>query len=97
MLDNLPSEVAHCVKCIIPEWDAVSSDEDAHRSDDEAISSSTEDSSLAIYCAYLDNDKVGFLSSHCLTCKESIIPEHLPIDQVIRFLRKVFDKYDIII
>ncbi len=80
---QLPWEVKHCAECIEPEnYDG------PHDSD-------TVDVSINIYKAFIADDCDGFQSGMCRECEEGIVPSHLPEEQVIRFIKNIFDKHDL--
>jgi hypothetical protein len=77
-LKDLPTLVYECAKCIEP-----SSFGEVDKDDD----------NIKIYDGFINDDLEDFLSAHCVTCKAGLIPEWLPKQQVIRYLKNIFAKH----
>ena len=44
---------------------------------------------------YVNNDYMGFYSIHCITsCVSGIVPNHIPKEQVIPFIKLYIKKHD---
>ncbi len=82
---EVPWEVSYCADCIQPQNYADGSD------------SETVKTSKTIYDGFIVDDSDGFQSDMCRGCEEGIVPSHLPIEQVIRFIKRIFDKHNITI
>jgi hypothetical protein len=48
-----------------------------------------------LYRAFLRNDNEEFDSAYCTYCGNGVIPDHLPEVQVIRYIKNIFEKYNI--
>lgn len=82
---QLPWEVKTCAECIEP-------------GDFERDPSNAErDSDIMIFEGFCDDDDQKFQSHLCKTCEEGLVPSHLPTEQVIRFIKNIFDKHDLVI
>ncbi len=80
---QLPIEVQSCIDCIGPKNLEDGSNRNAIHA------------SRAIYNAFIADDPIGFQSDMCVGCEEGLIPSHLPLKQVIRFIKNIFDKHNV--
>lgn len=59
---------------------------------DEDLHLGPENNQRNIFLGFLDNDHHTFMSEMCLGCQDGIVPDHLPEEQVIRWIKNIFKK-----
>jgi hypothetical protein len=47
--------------------------------------------------AFLDNDDESFLSDVCPGCGSGLVPNYIPTNQVIRYIKKIFNLNNVVI
>lgn len=80
---EIPGPVSYCADCIGPKTHYDGSDD------------TTVNTSKNIYDGFIADDPDGFQSDLCKGCDEGLVPSHLPVEQVIRFIKNIFDKHNI--
>lgn len=80
MISEYDDKVSRCVECISPT--------DYQKSEEYL---SEEDPEANYHVAFKDNDSEGFRSDFCIGCDEGLVPGYIPEEQVIKYIKRIFD------